>query len=95
VIDPDQVVPCPCLPSSAEIREEGLDNRNGNTYPATRGAENVIKRASRRHRGKSAMPSLTLESGVVFGYTDSGAVTGGGDYTTLVIIHGHTFHSGE
>ncbi|KAJ7824851.1 Alpha/Beta hydrolase protein [Mycena leptocephala] len=40
------------------------------------------------------MPSLTLESGVVFGYTDSGAVTGGGDYTTLVIIHGHTFHSG-
>ncbi|KAF7331111.1 AB hydrolase-1 domain-containing protein [Mycena venus] len=39
------------------------------------------------------MPSLTLKSGVVFGYTDSGAVTGG-DYTTLVIIHGHTFHSG-
>ncbi|KAJ7851351.1 hypothetical protein B0H13DRAFT_2360190 [Mycena leptocephala] len=40
------------------------------------------------------MPSLTLESGVVFGSTDSGAVTGGGDYTTLVIIQGHTFHSG-
>jgi len=31
---------------------------------------------------------------VVFGFTDSGSVTGGGDYTTLVIIHGHTFHSG-
>ncbi|KAJ7916277.1 hypothetical protein B0H13DRAFT_2323552 [Mycena leptocephala] len=40
------------------------------------------------------MPSFTLESGVVFSYTDSGAVTSGGDYTTLVIIHGHTFHSG-
>ncbi|KAJ6544334.1 Alpha/Beta hydrolase protein [Mycena capillaripes] len=40
------------------------------------------------------MPSLTLKSGVVFFYTDSGAVAGGGDYTTLVIIHGHTFHSG-
>ncbi|KAJ7342600.1 Alpha/Beta hydrolase protein [Mycena albidolilacea] len=40
------------------------------------------------------MPSLTLNNGVVFGYTDSGAVTGGADYTTVVIIHGHTFHSG-
>ncbi|KAJ7775699.1 Alpha/Beta hydrolase protein [Mycena maculata] len=40
------------------------------------------------------MPSLTLKSGVEFYYTDSGAVTSGGNYTTLVIIHGHTFHSG-
>ncbi|KAJ6579633.1 Alpha/Beta hydrolase protein [Mycena vulgaris] len=40
------------------------------------------------------MPSLTLNSGVEFFYTDSGAVATGGDYTTLVIIHGHTFHSG-
>ncbi|KAJ7239193.1 hypothetical protein B0H12DRAFT_1190045 [Mycena haematopus] len=39
------------------------------------------------------MPSLVLESGVTFGYTDTGAVTGR-EYTTLVIIHGHTFHSG-
>ncbi|KAJ7235286.1 Alpha/Beta hydrolase protein [Mycena haematopus] len=40
------------------------------------------------------MPSIILKSGVVFGYTDSGAVAGGGSYTTLVIVHGHTFHSG-
>jgi hypothetical protein len=41
------------------------------------------------------MPSLVLENGVVFGYTDSGVVSAGDvDYTTLVIIHGHTFHSG-
>ncbi|KAJ6615472.1 Alpha/Beta hydrolase protein [Mycena sp. CBHHK59/15] len=39
------------------------------------------------------MPSLTLESGVEFFYTDSGAVANA-DYITLVIIHGHTFHSG-
>ncbi|KAJ7211582.1 Alpha/Beta hydrolase protein [Mycena pura] len=40
------------------------------------------------------MPSLTLDSGVVFFYTDSGAVASDEAYTTLVIIHGHTFHSG-
>ncbi|KAJ6483805.1 Alpha/Beta hydrolase protein, partial [Mycena vitilis] len=40
------------------------------------------------------MPSLTLKSGVVFFYTDSGAVPSCSDYKTLVIIHGHTFHSG-
>ncbi|KAF7354618.1 AB hydrolase-1 domain-containing protein [Mycena sanguinolenta] len=40
------------------------------------------------------MPSLVLKNGVVFAYTDSGAVAGGSSYTTLVIIHGHTFHSG-
>ncbi|KAJ7499883.1 Alpha/Beta hydrolase protein [Mycena latifolia] len=40
------------------------------------------------------MPSFTLKSGVKFFYTDSGALTTGGNYTTLVIIHGHTFHSG-
>ncbi|KAJ7039386.1 Alpha/Beta hydrolase protein [Mycena alexandri] len=39
------------------------------------------------------MPSLALQNGVVFFYTDTGAVTTG-DYTTVVIIHGHTFHSG-
>ncbi|KAJ7740578.1 hypothetical protein B0H16DRAFT_1566845 [Mycena metata] len=39
------------------------------------------------------MPSLTLQNGVVFFYTDTGAVPTG-DYTTVVIIHGHTFHSG-
>ncbi|KAJ7683526.1 hypothetical protein B0H17DRAFT_941730 [Mycena rosella] len=39
------------------------------------------------------MPSLTLNSGVEFFYTDSGVITAG-DYITLVIIHGHTFHSG-
>ncbi|KAJ7029297.1 Alpha/Beta hydrolase protein [Mycena alexandri] len=39
------------------------------------------------------MPSLTLQNGVVFFYTDTGDVTGG-DYTTVIIIHGHTFHSG-
>ncbi|KAJ7174608.1 Alpha/Beta hydrolase protein [Mycena filopes] len=38
------------------------------------------------------MPSLTLENGVTFAYTDSGALEG--DYTTFLIIHGHTFHSG-
>ncbi|KAF8156260.1 hypothetical protein K438DRAFT_2075673 [Mycena galopus ATCC 62051] len=40
------------------------------------------------------MPSLVLKNGVVFGYTDSGAVVGGENYTTVVIIHGHTFHNG-
>ncbi|KAJ6474061.1 hypothetical protein C8R47DRAFT_1221308 [Mycena vitilis] len=40
------------------------------------------------------MPSLTLKSGVVFFYTDSGTVPGSNDYKTLVMIHGHTFHSG-
>ncbi|KAJ6615456.1 Alpha/Beta hydrolase protein [Mycena sp. CBHHK59/15] len=40
------------------------------------------------------MPSLALKSGVEFFYTDSGAVTGVPGYTTLLIIHGHTFHSG-
>ncbi|KAJ7196933.1 Alpha/Beta hydrolase protein [Mycena pura] len=40
------------------------------------------------------MPTLTLNSGVEFFYTDSGVPLGGDDYTTLVIIHGHTFHSG-
>ncbi|KAJ7867001.1 hypothetical protein B0H14DRAFT_2504229 [Mycena olivaceomarginata] len=40
------------------------------------------------------MPSLALNSGVVFAYTDSGAVPGSADYTTVVIIHGHTFHNG-
>ncbi|KAJ7476879.1 Alpha/Beta hydrolase protein [Mycena galericulata] len=40
------------------------------------------------------MPSLTLTSGVNFYYTDSGALTSGEAYTTLVLIHGHTFHSG-
>ncbi|KAJ6506415.1 Alpha/Beta hydrolase protein [Mycena vitilis] len=38
------------------------------------------------------MPSLTLDNGVQFAYTDSGAVEG--DYTTCVVIHGHTFHNG-
>ncbi|KAJ7166043.1 hypothetical protein C8R46DRAFT_1275588 [Mycena filopes] len=38
------------------------------------------------------MPSLTLPNGVTFAYTDSGALDG--DYTTFLIIHGHTFHSG-
>ncbi|KAJ7166068.1 Alpha/Beta hydrolase protein [Mycena filopes] len=38
------------------------------------------------------MPSITLHNGVDFFYTDTGPV--GGDYTTIVIIHGHTFHSG-
>jgi hypothetical protein len=37
------------------------------------------------------MPSLVLKNGMVFGYTDSGIVSAGGvDYTTLIIIHGHT-----
>ncbi|KAJ7165654.1 Alpha/Beta hydrolase protein [Mycena crocata] len=40
------------------------------------------------------MPSLALKSGVKFFYTDSGAVTSGDLYTTIVIIHGHTFHAG-
>ncbi|KAJ7124487.1 hypothetical protein C8R44DRAFT_703962 [Mycena epipterygia] len=41
------------------------------------------------------MPSLTLQSGVKFFYTDSGAISDDSDeYATLVIIHGHTFHSG-
>ncbi|KAF8156261.1 hypothetical protein K438DRAFT_1986851 [Mycena galopus ATCC 62051] len=40
------------------------------------------------------MPSIVLKNGVVFGYTDSGAVVGGENYTTVVIIHGHTFHNG-
>ncbi|KAF7300947.1 AB hydrolase-1 domain-containing protein [Mycena indigotica] len=40
------------------------------------------------------MLSFTLENGVTFTYTDSGPVTNGDDYPTLVIIHGHTFHAG-
>ncbi|KAK7053745.1 AB hydrolase-1 domain-containing protein [Favolaschia claudopus] len=40
------------------------------------------------------MPSLALESGVVFAYTDSGALTDYTCYKTVVIIHGHTFHNG-
>jgi pimeloyl-ACP methyl ester carboxylesterase len=40
------------------------------------------------------MPSHTLKSGVEFFFTDSGAIANI-DYTTLVIIHGHTFHSGK
>ncbi|KAK7053764.1 AB hydrolase-1 domain-containing protein [Favolaschia claudopus] len=40
------------------------------------------------------MPSLTLQNGVVFGYTDSGALTESTSYKTLVFIHGHTFHNG-
>ncbi|KAF7317637.1 AB hydrolase-1 domain-containing protein [Mycena kentingensis (nom. inval.)] len=41
------------------------------------------------------LPSLTLEnSSVQFTYTDSGPVVNDGAYTTLVIIHGHTFHAG-
>jgi hypothetical protein len=47
------------------------------------------------HDPKPTMPSLALNSGVVFAYTDSGAVPGGADYTTVVIIHGHTFHNGK
>lgn len=39
------------------------------------------------------MPSLSLSTGVQFFYTDSGAVDGG-EYTTVVIIHGYSFHSG-
>ncbi|KAF7376910.1 AB hydrolase-1 domain-containing protein [Mycena sanguinolenta] len=40
------------------------------------------------------MPTLVLKNGVAFAYTDTGALPGGKKYTTLVIIHGHTFHSG-
>ncbi|KAJ6483974.1 Alpha/Beta hydrolase protein [Mycena sanguinolenta] len=40
------------------------------------------------------MPTLVLKNGVAFGYTDTGALPGGREYTTLVIIHGHTYHSG-
>ncbi|KAJ7066896.1 Alpha/Beta hydrolase protein [Mycena belliarum] len=40
------------------------------------------------------MPSFTLHSGVEFFYTDSGNAIVGDNYTTFVIIHGHTFHSG-
>ncbi|KAJ7618527.1 hypothetical protein FB45DRAFT_931848 [Roridomyces roridus] len=40
------------------------------------------------------MPTLTLPSGVEFFYTDSGTPDNASDYTTLLIIHGHTFHSG-
>ncbi|KAJ7213248.1 hypothetical protein C8J57DRAFT_1256057 [Mycena rebaudengoi] len=39
------------------------------------------------------MPTLTLKSGVQFFYTDSGTVTAK-DYTTLILIHGHTYHAG-
>ncbi|KAJ7062776.1 Alpha/Beta hydrolase protein [Mycena amicta] len=40
------------------------------------------------------MLSFTLESGVTFTYTDSGPIGHNDAYTTLVIIHGHTFHAG-
>ncbi|KAF7331333.1 AB hydrolase-1 domain-containing protein [Mycena kentingensis (nom. inval.)] len=40
------------------------------------------------------MPSYTLDSGITFTYTDSGAVRSNKAYTTLVFIHGHTFHAG-
>ncbi|KAJ7124504.1 Alpha/Beta hydrolase protein [Mycena epipterygia] len=38
------------------------------------------------------MPTITVKNDVEFSYTDSGALPSG-DYTTVVIIHGHTFHN--
>lgn len=39
------------------------------------------------------MPNLTVEGNIDFYYTDSGAVPAT-TYTTLLILHGHSFHSG-
>ncbi|KAJ7508120.1 hypothetical protein B0H11DRAFT_1966695 [Mycena galericulata] len=40
------------------------------------------------------MPHLLLNNGVKFFYTDSGSTVHGQDYTTVVVVHGHSFHSG-
>ncbi|KAF9002893.1 hypothetical protein BDQ17DRAFT_1480913 [Cyathus striatus] len=40
------------------------------------------------------MPSLTVKHGLTYFYTDNGAPNAQ-NYKTMIIIHGHTFHSGE
>jgi hypothetical protein len=41
----------------------------------------------------AVMPSLTVNDNIKFFYTDNGAPSPG-SYKTLILIHGHTFHSG-
>ena len=60
-----------------------------------RSAHKLLKSASLALQDKLTMPTLVLKNGVAFGYTDTGALPGGQEYTTLVIIHGHTYHSGK
>lgn len=40
------------------------------------------------------MQTTEVSDGVVFAYTDSGAPPKD-DYLTVIVLHGHTFHSGE
>lgn len=40
------------------------------------------------------MQSLRVHSGAQLGYYDSGPPVGDGQYSTLVIMHGHTFNAG-
>ncbi|KAJ6544161.1 hypothetical protein B0H19DRAFT_1267463 [Mycena capillaripes] len=41
------------------------------------------------------MPTVTIPSnGIQFFFTDSGAVANVEDYTTYILIHGHTYHGG-
>lgn len=40
-----------------------------------------------------SMPTITAKD-IVFHYTDSGLPVNKEDYSTLFVIHGHSFHSG-
>ena len=40
------------------------------------------------------MQSLRVHSGAQLGYYDSGPPAGDSQYSTLVIMHGHTFNAG-
>ena len=39
------------------------------------------------------MPTLSVGNDIVFHYTDSGPIEKT-EYSTLVLVHGHTFHTG-
>jgi len=41
------------------------------------------------------MPVIAIDSGLQYYYTDSGPPLQRTKYRTLVLIHGHTFHSGK
>ena len=40
------------------------------------------------------MRTTEVSDGIVFAYIDSGPPPKG-DYLTVIVLHGHTFHSGE
>lgn len=41
------------------------------------------------------MQKLKVTDSIEFAYADSGAPSTGEDYTTFILIHGHTYHSGK